>query len=209
MNDGERNSMRKNTAAGIGIGLVAGLTMGLIGTSAIADSAVMAAVPHQTLAMAGVPDGIAAAEAEAERKAKAEAARKAKAEAERKAREEAQRLAAEEEAAQAAQSSASSSSSGSSAYGGSYYNAAYEGTRQCIVSKESGGNYSIVSSNGLWHGAYQFTQGTSDAAARQMGRGDLVGTPASQWAPADQDQAFWTIWNNGAGRGNWPTAAGC
>ena len=120
-------------------------------------------------------------------------------------------MAAEEEAAQAAQSStsSSSSSSGSSAYGGSYYNAAYEGTRQCIVSKESGGNYSIVSSNGLWHGAYQFTQGTSDAAAQQMGRGDLVGTPASQWAPADQDQAFWTIWNNGAGRGNWPTAAGC
>ena len=96
-----------------------------------------------------------------------------------------------------------------STYTGPMYNAAYEGTRTCIVRKESGGNYGIVSSNGAYHGAYQFSRSTADAVAARMGRGDLVGTPASRWSRAEQDMAFWTLWNNGAGRGNWPTARGC
>ena len=96
-----------------------------------------------------------------------------------------------------------------STYTGAYYNAGYENTRKCIVRKESGGNYGIVSSNGLYHGAYQFSRSTGDATARMMGRGDLVGTPVSSWSRYDQDTAFWTLWNNGAGRGHWPTAAGC
>ena len=77
------------------------------------------------------------------------------------------------------------------------------------MKKESGGNYGIVSSNGLYHGAYQFSRPTGDATAQKMGRPDLVGTPVSSWSRHNQDQAFWTLWNNGAGRGNWPTAAGC
>ena len=128
----------------------------------------------------------------------------AQAEAEQQAREEAERKAREEAAARASRQGIAPS-----AYTGPYYDPGYDATRQCIVAKESGGNYDVVSSNGLWHGAYQFTQGTSDAAARQMGRGDLVGVPANQWSRADQDQAFWTIWNHGAGRHNWPTANGC
>ena len=95
-----------------------------------------------------------------------------------------------------------------STYTGPMYNAAYEGTRTCIVRKESGGNYGIVSSNGAYHGAYQFSRSTADAVAARMGRGDLVGTPASRWSRAEQDMAFWTLWNNGAGRANWPTARG-
>jgi len=84
-----------------------------------------------------------------------------------------------------------------------------DATRRCIMRKESGGNYSIVSKNGTYHGAYQFSRATGDATAKRMGRPDLVGTPVSQWTPAEQDQAFWTLWNHGAGRGNWPTAHGC
>ncbi len=96
-----------------------------------------------------------------------------------------------------------------SAYTGPMYNAGSESTRKCIVAKESGGNYGIVSSNGRYHGAYQFSRPTGDATAQRMGRADLVGTPVSQWSRYEQDMAFWTLWNNGAGRGNWPTAAGC
>ena len=98
---------------------------------------------------------------------------------------------------------------GPSAYTGQYFDPAYEATRQCIVNKESTGNYAVVSSNGMYHGAYQFMLGTSDNAARAMGRADLVGLPASQWNRAEQDEAFYTTWNHGAGRGHWPTAAGC
>ena len=84
-----------------------------------------------------------------------------------------------------------------------------DATRRCIMRKESGGNYSIVSKNGTYHGAYQFSRATGDATAKRMGRPDLVGVPVSRWTPAEQDQAFWTLWNHGAGRGNWPTAHGC
>ena len=84
-----------------------------------------------------------------------------------------------------------------------------DATRLCIMRKESGGNYRAVSPSGTYHGAYQFSRPTGDATAKRMGRPDLVGTPVSQWSPADQDQAFWTLWAGGAGRSNWPTARGC
>lgn len=123
----------------------------------------------------------------------------------------AEAAAAEAAAAEAAAAQSPTNDYGiaGSAYTGAYYDPAYEATRQCIVAKESGGNYGIVSSNGMYHGAYQFSQGTSDAAAQKMGRPDLVGVPASQWTRAEQDEAFWVTWNHGAGSGNWPTAAGC
>ena len=158
-----------------------------------------------------------AAEAEAARLAAEEEARRlAEEEARRQAEEEARRQAEEQARAQQRSNAGSSSAPPTndvgvvtSAYTGSYFNAAYEGTRQCIVRKESGGNYGIVSSNGMYHGAYQFSRSTGDVAAQRMGRGDLVGTPASRWTRAEQDQAFWTMWNHGAGRGHWPTASGC
>ena len=142
------------------------------------------------------------AEEEARLAAEAEAARLAA---------EAARIAAEEEAARKAAANRPTNDYGiaDSAYTGSYYSASSESTRKCIVRKESGGNYGIVSSNGSYHGAYQFSRSTGDVAAQRMGRADLVGTPASRWTRAEQDQAFWTIWNHGAGRHNWPTANGC
>jgi outer membrane biosynthesis protein TonB len=57
----------------------------------------------------------------------------------------------------------------------------------CIRKRESGGNYSVVSSNGLWFGAYQMTRQTWDSTAQRAGRPDLVGVPPNQASPADQD----------------------
>ncbi len=57
----------------------------------------------------------------------------------------------------------------------------------CIRQRESGGNYAIVSANGLYHGAYQFLQSTWNGAAQMAGRPDLVGVPPEKAAPADQD----------------------
>ena len=57
----------------------------------------------------------------------------------------------------------------------------------CIRQRESGGNYAAVSANGIYRGAYQFSQATWDSAARHAGRPDLVGHPPNLVAPADQD----------------------
>ncbi len=96
-----------------------------------------------------------------------------------------------------------------SAYVGRYYRSAHEGTRKCIVRKESHGNYRIVSSGGSYRGAYQFNAHLARATAKRMGRSDLVNKPFNHWSRFDQDKAFWTVWNHGKGRGNWPTARGC
>ena len=52
---------------------------------------------------------------------------------------------------------------------------------------ESGGSYSVVSSNGLYHGAYQFGTATWNGLARRVGRTDLVDVLPSLASPADQD----------------------
>ena len=52
---------------------------------------------------------------------------------------------------------------------------------------ESSGSYTIVSANGLYHGAYQFVQSTWDSIAQRVGRADLVGVLPSTAAPTDQD----------------------
>jgi cytoskeletal protein RodZ len=57
----------------------------------------------------------------------------------------------------------------------------------CVRKRESGGNYGVVSSNGLWFGAYQMTRQTWDSAAQRAGRPDLVGVPPNLASPADQD----------------------
>ena len=66
---------------------------------------------------------------------------------------------------------------------------------------EASGNYSIVSSNGLYHGAYQFYQPTWDGLASQIGRTDLVGLAPSQASAADQDALALLLWQQ---RGNQP-----
>jgi hypothetical protein len=97
----------------------------------------------------------------------------------------------------------------SSAYVGRYYSPRHERTRKCIVRKESGGNYRIASRTGKYRGAYQFNANLARHTAKKMGRPDLARTPINRWSRFEQDKAFWMVWNNGRGRGHWPTARGC
>lgn len=90
-----------------------------------------------------------------------------------------------------------------SAYIGKYYSSRYEGTRRCIVRRESGGNYRISSPGGRYRGAYQFNAGLARATAYKMGRSDLARKPISSWSRFDQDKAFWVVWNHGRGAGHW------
>jgi hypothetical protein len=97
-----------------------------------------------------------------------------------------------------------------SAYVGKYYSSRSEGTRRCIVRRESGGNYRISSPGGRYRGAYQFNAGLARATALKMGRRDLAGRSINTWSRFDQDKAFWTVWNHGRGAGHWGgTRHGC
>ena len=64
-----------------------------------------------------------------------------------------------------------------SAYIGKYYRTRSEGTRRCIVRRESGGNYRIASASGRYRGAYQFNSSLARATAKRMGRSDLARRP--------------------------------
>jgi peptidoglycan hydrolase CwlO-like protein len=58
---------------------------------------------------------------------------------------------------------------------------------QCVVQAESGGNYSVVSPNGMYMGAFQFSQSTWNFAARAAGLVYLVGVPPNHATKAEQD----------------------
>ncbi len=58
---------------------------------------------------------------------------------------------------------------------------------QCVVQAESGGNYGAVSPNGLYMGAFQFSQSTWNIAAQAAGLANLVGVPPNLASKADQD----------------------
>jgi hypothetical protein len=58
---------------------------------------------------------------------------------------------------------------------------------QCVVQAESGGNYQAVSPDGLYRGAFQFSQGTWNVAAQLAGLPQLVGVPPNEASKADQD----------------------
>ncbi|MFT7599537.1 MAG: hypothetical protein ACI8TP_002470 [Acidimicrobiales bacterium] len=69
---------------------------------------------------------------------------------------------------------------------------------------ESGGNYTIVSSNGLYRGAYQFSVAAWDRVASTSQRPDLVGVLPNAASPADQDALALALWNQ-RGWAPWPT----
>ncbi|MGP0029531.1 MAG: transglycosylase family protein [Acidimicrobiales bacterium] len=58
---------------------------------------------------------------------------------------------------------------------------------QCVVQAESGGNYGAVSPNGLYMGAFQFSQPTWNMAAQAAGLSYLVGVPPNLATKAEQD----------------------
>ena len=76
----------------------------------------------------------------------------------------------------------------------------------CTRAVESGGNYSIVSSNGLYYGAYQFLPATWNATAAHAGRMDLVGVLPSRASAYDQDEMAWTLYQ---WQGNGPWGGRC
>jgi DNA gyrase/topoisomerase IV subunit B len=76
------------------------------------------------------------------------------------------------------------------------------GIAACIRKYESGGNYSAVNSSSGASGAYQFMDATWQSVTGLPGK-------AMNYSPAQQDAAFWKLWNNGAGAHNWVTASMC
>jgi hypothetical protein len=58
---------------------------------------------------------------------------------------------------------------------------------QCVVQAESGGDYGAVSPDGLYMGAFQFSQPTWNLAAQAAGLPGLVGVPPNTTSKADQD----------------------
>jgi hypothetical protein len=66
---------------------------------------------------------------------------------------------------------------------------------QCVVRVESGGNYGAVSPNGLYMGAFQFSQPTWNAAALAAGLPGLVGVPPNTASKAAQDTLAVTLFS--------------
>jgi hypothetical protein len=58
---------------------------------------------------------------------------------------------------------------------------------QCVLQKESGGNYAAVSPDGTYMGGFQFSQATWNQAAGLAGMPQLVNVPPNQATPAEQD----------------------
>ena len=63
----------------------------------------------------------------------------------------------------------------------------------CVVQAESGGDYGVVSPNGLYMGAFQFSQPTWNTAAQAAGLGLLVGVPPNLATRAEQDTVAVTL----------------
>jgi peptidoglycan hydrolase CwlO-like protein len=76
----------------------------------------------------------------------------------------------------------------------------------CVRMRESGGNYSAVNPSGPYLGAYQFLQSTWNVTAAHAGRADLVGVPANQASPYDQDEMAWALYQ---WQGTGPWGGGC
>lgn len=75
-----------------------------------------------------------------------------------------------------------------------------ERARKCIRHRESRGCYKVVDKSRRWFGAYQFAIVTSNTAAKIMNRPDLVGITANKWTRAEQDAAFYLIYDEGHGK---------
>jgi hypothetical protein len=58
---------------------------------------------------------------------------------------------------------------------------------QCVVQAESRGDYGAVSADGMYMGAFQFSQATWNMAAAQAGLSALVGVPPNLASKAEQD----------------------
>jgi hypothetical protein len=66
---------------------------------------------------------------------------------------------------------------------------------QCVAQAESGGDYQAVSPNGLYMGAFQFSQATWNFAAEAAGLDYLIGVPPDEATRAEQDTVADTLYN--------------
>jgi hypothetical protein len=103
-----------------------------------------------------------------------------------------------------------------SLYQGKWFQPEVEPIRKCIMDRESNFNYAAVGA-GTYFGAYQMnrglavgaTQAMEDEVRKEMGAEGVTilkalrGIAPNRWNRYWQDRAFWTVWRNGAGKGNW------
>ena len=66
---------------------------------------------------------------------------------------------------------------------------------QCVLQKESGGNYAAVSPDGTYMGGFQFSQATWNQAAQLAGMPQLVNVPPNEASPAAQDDLAIALYN--------------
>lgn len=83
-----------------------------------------------------------------------------------------------------------------------YNHVAPGGIAACIRKYESGGNYRAQNPSSTASGAYQFLDSTWQSVTGLPGR-------AMNYSPAQQDAAFWKLWNNGRGASQWVTSPMC
>jgi peptidoglycan hydrolase CwlO-like protein len=71
---------------------------------------------------------------------------------------------------------------------------------QCVVQRESHGNYGAVSPGGQYRGAFQFSQSTWNMAARAAGLPNLVGVLPNLASKAEQDTVAVTLYSLDGGQ---------
>ena len=82
----------------------------------------------------------------------------------------------------------------------------WECFKACTQEIESHGDYSAVSSDGTYRGAYQYNQAFWDGQATEAGRPDLVGTDPATASAEDQDYIAQHTYST---RGNDPWMGRC
>ena len=103
-----------------------------------------------------------------------------------------------------------------SLYRGEWYNPKHEGTRRCIVDRESNGNYDSKNRSSSASGAYQFLDSQwRDGLVWMMLEEEPKGSPLREeikalrdvpirkWDRYWQDRAFWTAYRHGDGAHHW------
>ena len=104
-----------------------------------------------------------------------------------------------------------------SLYRGKWFNSKWEGSRKCIMRRESRFSYKAANRSSSARGAYQFldsqwrdglvwmmlkeSKKTKDGLSAELRT--LFDKPIHRWSRYYQDRAFYTAWQNGKGAKHW------